>query len=111
MLAKISKSDSVTLHERRIPHALRIFALITSLVAGIGGTLLFGLFVIPPFFLACGAIAAGRSPRRARWLMWVGAVFLSVFTLPFGVAMLLHASSDALLAKGIMFLILALVST
>ena len=41
-----------------------------------------------PSLMGIGAIAAGRSPRVGRVLMSSGAVFASVFLVPYGVAMM-----------------------
>jgi len=69
---------------------IRWFAVITAGVAGIVGTLGFGLpFVAVPSLLLVGAILRGHWQRTGTWMMWIGAVLLSLWTLPFGARILL----------------------
>src|SRR6185312_7396666 len=69
---------------------IRWFAVITAGVAGIVGTLGFGLpFVVVPSVLLVGAILRGHWQRTGTWMMWIGAVLLSLWTLPFGARILL----------------------
>src|SRR5262249_15470066 len=51
-----------------------------------------GLGMLPAVvFLPLGAIASTRNPRKGRWLMWTGALVLSLSTLPIGVPALWFA--------------------
>ena len=69
---------------------IRWFAVITAGVAGIVGTLGFGLlFVAVPGVLLVGAVLKGHLQRTGTWMMWIGAVLLSLWTLPFGARILL----------------------
>jgi hypothetical protein len=45
-------------------------------------------FMPMPALLILGCILAGRWPNSGKWLMWVGALLLSVFVMPFCVAIL-----------------------
>jgi hypothetical protein len=69
---------------------IRWFAVITAGVAGIVGTLGFGLFFIAvSSVLLVGAILRGHWQRTGTWMMWLGAALLSLWTLPFGARILL----------------------
>lgn len=69
---------------------IRWLAVVTGCFTAVAGSFGFGLyFSIVPTFLIVGAIAQPRSPRSGRWLMWVGALFLSLWVLPVGISALL----------------------
>ncbi len=75
-----------------LPGRIRWLAIATGGIAAVTGSLGFGLFFpIVPSFLIVGAITQPRFPRQGRWLMWVGALSLSVFVLPPGTAILLDS--------------------
>jgi hypothetical protein len=58
---------------------LRWLAVAAALCHAIWGPAGFGLsFLIP------GALVQPRAPTSGRWLMWIGALFLSLIVVPFG---------------------------
>jgi hypothetical protein len=66
-----------------MPTRIRWVAIAAGCVAGVFGiglTFIFPIFSIP---LIVGAITQPRSTRSGRWLMWVGALLLSCFSLYF----------------------------
>lgn len=77
----ISQNREVTRSRiRRLAIATACVTAAATLTTG-GGFLL----TIP---LICGVIAESGSPRRGRWLMWVGAAYLSVTLLPMEIVIL-----------------------
>ena len=92
------EENSVAIRESRdqigkiLPERIRWLAIASGCIAAIAGALGFGLFFpILPTFLIVGAIIQPHFPRQGRGLMWVGALFLSVFVLPPGAAILLDS--------------------
>lgn len=54
-------------------------AIITGCVSAVAGSLPFGpLFLLVPAILVFGAVLKRWSPRPGRWLMWLGAFYLTV---------------------------------
>ena len=67
--------------QARAETSLHWIAAITGLVTF--SSLAMTLLYLPlPILLIVGAAIAGRWPRTGRWLMWIGAVVLSVCVLP-----------------------------
>jgi len=68
----------------------RWLAISAAFVAAITGAVSLSLlFPVVPIILIFGAIVQPRFHRTGFWLMWVGALFLSVWVLPIGVTILL----------------------
>jgi len=68
---------------------VRWLAIAAGCFSASAGFLAFGwLFPLVPAFLVLGAVVQPRSPRPGKWLMWLGAFFLSLVVLPIGVEML-----------------------
>ncbi len=58
----------------------RWLAIVTGCVSGLAGSLPFGpLFSVVPAILILGAVLQRGSPRPGRWLMWLGAFYLTAF--------------------------------
>jgi hypothetical protein len=64
-----------------VPSKIRSLAVIAGCSAIVFGPLAFG-----SLFLVAGAVVQPRAPTSARWLMWVGALLLSIFVLPLGIS-------------------------
>jgi hypothetical protein len=65
--------------EELVASKTRLLALITGCVSCVAGSLPFGpLFSLLPAILVLGAVLQRWSPRPGRWLMWLGAFFLTV---------------------------------
>jgi hypothetical protein len=67
--------------------------------------LIIGVFVVVPGFLVMGAMVAGRLPRVGKYLIWLGAVPLTLLGLPLGVSILLihlQPGSDPRVAAGVL---------
>jgi hypothetical protein len=47
-------------------------------------------FAIYSSFLILGAVAQPRFPRSGRWIMYIGALILSVLVLPYGAGMMFY---------------------
>ena len=85
-----SESMPLTPKNEIMPTRLRWVAIAAGCVAGAFGvslTFLFPLFSVP---LILGALTQPRSTRSGRWLMWVGALILSCFSLYFAWAIMLE---------------------
>jgi hypothetical protein len=58
---------------------IRLLAIITGCVSAVAGSLPFGpLFAVVPAMLIFGAVLQRWSPCPGRWLMWLGAFFLTL---------------------------------
>ena len=69
---------------------IRWVAVITGGIAGVAGSLGFGLpFIAVPSVLVVGAILRRQWQRTGTWMMWIGAALLSLWTLPYGSLILL----------------------
>jgi hypothetical protein len=63
-----------------VPGRTRGLAIVTGCVFGLTGSLLSGpLFFLVPSVLILGALLQPSSPRPGRWLMWLGAFFLTLY--------------------------------
>jgi hypothetical protein len=57
----------------------RLLAIVTGCVSAVAGSLPVGpLFAVLPAILIFGAVLQRWSPRPGRWLMWLGAFFLTL---------------------------------
>ena len=65
--------------EELVTPKTRWLVIVTGCVSGVAGSLPFGpLFSVVPAILVLGAVLQRWSPRFGRWLMWLGAFFLTV---------------------------------
>lgn len=83
MLAEMRQTlkydDPVKYANELVTPRTRWLAIATGSVSGLAGSLSLGpLFFELPLILILGAILQRRSPRPGRWLMWLGAFYLTV---------------------------------
>jgi len=95
-----------------VSREVRWLAIATGCFTAVAGSLGFGwLFPITPSFLIAGAILQPRFPRVGRGLMLAGALWLSLWVLPYGVAVLgSYSKIDRLATIGIVLVSVLLVT-
>lgn len=72
--------QSAVQYSEIVPGKVRWLAIAAGCVSGASGSLLSSpLFLLIPSILILGAILQPYSPRKGRWLMWVGTFFLSLY--------------------------------
>ncbi len=93
---------------------IRWLALVAGCSAALAGGVSYSwLFLIQGVPLSLGAFIQPRSPTLGRWLMWVGALVLSPFIIPYGFAMardmgtLDWTTGDTAVAISLLFLVSA----
>ena len=75
----MTNSDLARYAEELVPARTRWLAIAAGCVSGLAGSLPFGpLFAALPAILVFSAILQRWSPRPGRWLMWLGAFFLTL---------------------------------
>ncbi len=63
-----------------LPGRIRLLAIVTGCCTGIAGFIPFGPFVsLIALLLVVGATLQPYSPRSGRWLLWLGAFFVTMF--------------------------------
>jgi hypothetical protein len=75
----MSNGESRNYAEQLVPPPTRWLAIVAGCVSGLAGSLALGpLFSALPLILVLGAILQRWSPHPGRWLMWLGAFFLTL---------------------------------
>jgi hypothetical protein len=75
----MSDGESGNYAEQLVPSRTRWLAIVAGCVSGLAGSLPFGpLFSAFPLILVLGAILQRWSPQPGRWLMWLGAFYLTI---------------------------------
>lgn len=75
----MSNGESRNYAEQLVPPRTRWLAIAAGCVSGLAGSLPFGpLFSALPLILIVGAVLQRWSPHPGRWLMWLGAFFLTM---------------------------------
>lgn len=68
------------MNQEIVPGKVRVLAIAAACLAGLSGSLLFGpLFFVFSLPLIVGTVVQPWSPGPGRWLMWVGAFFVTVY--------------------------------
>jgi hypothetical protein len=74
-----SNGESRNYADQLVPPRTRWLAIVAGCVSGLAGSLPFGpLFSALPLILVLGAILQRWSPHLGRWLMWLGAFYLTL---------------------------------
>jgi hypothetical protein len=93
-----------------VSNKIRWLAVIAGCASIVFGPLAFG-----SLFLVVGAVVQPRAPTSAKWLMWVGALLLSVFVIPLGISTAFEQAKlthlDHHITMDPMFVLLALSAT
>src|SRR5277367_6183861 len=75
----MSNGESRNYADQLVPPRTRWLAIVAGCVSGLAGLLPFGpLFSALPLILVLGAILQRWSPHLGRWLMWLGAFYLTL---------------------------------
>jgi hypothetical protein len=75
----MSNGETRDYAEQLVPPRTRWLAIAAGCVSGLAGSLPFGpLFSALPLILVLGAILQRWSPHPGRWLMWLGAFYLTM---------------------------------
>lgn len=88
-----------------VPSNVRWLAAATGCLTAVASVLVMGVFVVVPGLLVVGAIVAGRLPRVGKYVIWFGAIPLSLLGLPLGASMLLihlQPGSDPRVVAGVL---------